>query len=119
MRTHVPLILLLPVAVASPAHAPKLLLFAAGGSGSDGVPATQAGLDQPFGIDFDKEGKATIVELKGARIHRINSSGMLTRLAGTGAKGNDGDGGPVREATFNGMHSLAVAPDGTVYVADT
>src|SRR5207237_1217456 len=45
--------------------------------------------------------------------------GELHLVAGTGAKGNDGDGGPATKATFNGMHSLAAAPDGVIYLADT
>jgi sugar lactone lactonase YvrE len=44
---------------------------------------------------------------------------MLTILAGTGEKGHEGDGGPGSKATFNGMHALAIAPDGAVYIADT
>jgi DNA-binding beta-propeller fold protein YncE len=41
-------------------------------------------------------------------------------LAGTaGEKGHEGDGGPGAKAKFNGMHSLAVGPDGGVYLADT
>ena len=34
-------------------------------------------------------------------------------------KGDEGDGKPGEEARFNGMHSLAVGPDGNVYLADT
>ncbi|NIP92030.1 MAG: hypothetical protein GWO24_00540, partial [Akkermansiaceae bacterium] len=30
-----------------------------------------------------------------------------------------GDGGPARGGRFNGMHDLARAPDGKLYIADT
>jgi DNA-binding beta-propeller fold protein YncE len=60
-----------------------------------------------------------IVELEGQRVLKVNPEGLLTVLGGTGKKGSGGDGGPAAEAQFNGMHSLAVAPDGSVYVADT
>jgi sugar lactone lactonase YvrE len=40
-------------------------------------------------------------------------------MAGTGASGFSGDGGPAKNATFNGMHSLAIAPSGEIYIADT
>jgi DNA-binding beta-propeller fold protein YncE len=43
----------------------------------------------------------------------------LTVVAGTGEKGNGGDGGPGLKAQFNSMHHLAVGPDGSVYLADT
>lgn len=102
-----------------PVHADKLVRIAGGGTEEGNVPATQAKLIQPFGIDFDKAGNYYIAELKGERVLKVDPKGKLTILAGTGKKGNTGDGGPPLEATFNGMHSLAVAPGGLIYVADT
>ena len=116
IRVLGPLIMLF---VTAPLRADQLVLVAGGGSGVENVPATQARLDQPFGIDFDQAGNAYLVELKGGRALRIDRKGILTIVAGTGAKGDAGDGGPARKAAFNGMHSLAVAPDGSVYLADT
>jgi sugar lactone lactonase YvrE len=107
------------VLVSAPVRADQLILVAGGGKGTDNVPGPEAALVQPFGIDFDGAGNAYLVELQGGRVLRIDTRGILTVVAGTGTKGNDGDGGPPRKATFNGMHSLAVAPDGTVYLADT
>ena len=101
------------------ARADQLVLMAGGGTADVDVPATKARLVQPFGIDFDKAGNAYLVELEGGRVLRVDPKGMLTRIGGTGSKGNGGDEGPARKATFNGMHSVAVTPDGTVYVADT
>jgi sugar lactone lactonase YvrE len=76
-------------------------------------------LNQPFGIDFDKAGNFYLVELQGQRVLKVDPKGTFTIVAGTGAKGNGGDGGPLLKATFNGMHSLAATPDGILYVADT
>jgi DNA-binding beta-propeller fold protein YncE len=99
--------------------AEKLVLVAGGGSGGDGSPATQAKLQAPFGVDADKAGNLFVVELSGGRVLKIDPQGVLTVAAGTGQKGSGGDGGPATRAEFNGMHSLAVTPDGDVYVADT
>jgi sugar lactone lactonase YvrE len=44
---------------------------------------------------------------------------MLTRIAGTGAKGYGGDGGPARDSTWNGPKGIAYAPDGSLYISDT
>jgi sugar lactone lactonase YvrE len=44
---------------------------------------------------------------------------MLSRIAGTGAKGYSGDGGPARDSTWNGPKGIAYAPDGSLYIADT
>ncbi len=111
--------LALVLSAATAARADKLVLVAGGGKGTSGVPATQARLDTPFGVSFDGAGNMYAVEMIGGRVLKVDPKGMLTVLAGTGKKGNGGDGGPAAEAQFNGMHSLAVAADGTVYVADT
>jgi DNA-binding beta-propeller fold protein YncE len=108
------------VSVASHARADKIVLVAGGGNGADGTEATKAKLIQPFGVDFDAYGKIWIVEMeKGQRLRVIDTKGNLVTAAGTeGKKGNDGDRADSLKATFNGMHSLAVGPDG-IYLADT
>jgi DNA-binding beta-propeller fold protein YncE len=57
--------------------------------------------------------------MNGLRVRKIDKSGLLTVIAGSGAKGSSGDGGPALQAQFNGPHNLAVTPDGEIYVADT
>lgn len=104
---------------ASAVRADRLVRIAGGGEGADKVPATQAKLNQPFGIDFDKAGNFYLVELLGGRVLKVDPSGLLSVVAGTDKKGNTGDGGPAFQATFNGMHSLAVTPDSAIYAADT
>jgi NHL repeat-containing protein len=104
---------------ASSVYADRLVLVAGGGSGVENVAATQAKLIAPFGIDFDKAGNMYIAELSGQRVLKVDAKGELGIVAGAGEKGNTGDDGPARKAQFNGMHSLAVAPDGDVYLADT
>ena len=47
------------------------------------------------------------------------SSGVLTHVAGTGKRGYSGDGGPAKEATFDGPKGIAIGPDKAVYVVDT
>src|ERR1700722_15987809 len=102
-------------------RADKLVLVAGGGEGLDGTNAETANLIQPFGVDFAKDGTIYIVEMaKGERLRAITPKGKLITLAGSeGVLGSLGDGGPGLKATFNGMHSLAVSSEGTVYLADT
>lgn len=121
MRRTLPLASCLLLLCASPAWADKIVHVAGGGTGDDGSEATKAKLIQPFGVDFDKAGLIYIVEMaKGERLRAIELGGKLLRVAGTeGKKGNDGDGGEAHNATFNGMHSLAVGADEKVYLADT
>ncbi len=113
------LTLALVLACSDRARADKVVLVAGEGDGGSGSPAAAAKLVAPFGVDFDKSGNMYIVELTGGRAHKVDDKGMLTTIAGTGEKGSRGDGGPALKAEFNGMHSLAVAPDGTVFLADT
>lgn len=100
--------------------AQTLTLVAGGGTGGDGVKATDAKLITPFGCDFDSAGRLYFVEMeKGERLRRIEADGTIITLAGSGKKGNSGDGGPPLEASFNGMHGLAIGHTDTVYLADT
>jgi DNA-binding beta-propeller fold protein YncE len=120
MLRHAVALLFLFASTSAGISADRLVLFAGGGDTQDNVPATQAKLISPFGIDFDATGNAYLVELAGERGLKVDSQGTLHIVAGTGKKGAGGDGGPARQATFNGMHSLAVQrKTGDVYLADT
>jgi hypothetical protein len=99
--------------------AERIVLVAGSGTSTEVAPAKEAKLVAPFGIEFDKSGTAFLVELEGGRVLKINPQGVLTTIGGTERKGNRGDGGPAKDASFNGMHSLAIGPDGLVYLADT
>ena len=46
------------------------------------------------------------------------ASGTVITIAGTGAFGFIGDGGPATNATFHFPYALAIGPDGTLYVSD-
>src|SRR6266480_2009676 len=100
-------------------HAEKVVVIAGGGDDVTG-PAARCRLHAPFGIDFDHSGNMFIVEMAGGeRVLRVDGRGMLTVFAGTGEKGDKGDGGPAAQAQFNGMHSLAVGPADDLFIADT
>ena len=55
---------------------------------------------------------------EGNAIHRITPRGTIHHLAGTGAQGYTGDGGPARLATLGGPKGLAISGRG-LYVVDT
>ena len=57
---------------------------------------------------------------EGHSVWRIDlNDGKWQHIAGTGKKGFTGDGGPAKEATFDGPKGIAVGPDKNVYVMDT
>ena len=96
----------------------KIVLVAGGTEPAAGIAAEKTRLNAPFGIDFDREGAGFIIELTGQRVFKLEK-GLLHHVAGTGEVGRGGNDGPGAKAEFNGMHNLAVGPDGTVYLADT
>jgi len=74
---------------------------------------------RPFGIDFDAQDNLFIVELEGGRVHQLTPAGHLTLIAGNENQGYQGDGGLASQATFNGMHNVAVTPNGDIYISDS
>src|SRR5438046_1650158 len=101
-------------------HAERVVVVAGGGNEETG-PAAHCRLHAPFGIDFDHTGNMFVVEMAGGeRVLRVDGRGILTVVAGTGEKGDNGDGGPAAQARFNGMHSLAVGVNsqGALYILE-
>jgi sugar lactone lactonase YvrE len=76
-------------------------------------------LRSPFGVAFDAQGHMYIVELEGGRIHERLPDGTLRVMAGDGSKSYRGDGGLAGQATFNGMHNVAISRGGRMYIADS
>src|SRR4051794_1530352 len=106
------------LATTAASEAARLTLVAGGGMGGDGSPARRAKLDAPFGVAFDRSGVIYFVEYAGNRARKIDSHGIVTTIAGPGEQGDGGDGGPGPQARLNNPHSLALAPDGNLYIAD-
>jgi sugar lactone lactonase YvrE len=77
------------------------------------------GLNNPFGIAFDQQQRMIICEYLGGRLWRTTPDHHLERIAGTEAKGYAGDGGPLAEAIFNGMHNVAFDAKGQLFISDT
>jgi DNA-binding beta-propeller fold protein YncE len=112
-----PLLCLFTASVA--ARAATVELVAGGGTKEANAPATECVLREPFGTEFLPDGTIAIIEMvSGNRLLRVDKAGMLTVIGGTGVKGFSGDGGPATAAQFNGVHNLAVAPSGDIYLSD-
>jgi serine/threonine-protein kinase len=59
-----------------------------------------------------------IGDVRDAVVRKVAPDGIITTIAGTGVPGFSGDGGLARLAQLRTPLSLAVGPDGTVYIAD-
>ena len=89
------------------------------GFSGDGGPATEARVSRPHGVAVDRAGNVYIVDWDKHRVRKVDSSGTITTIAGTGTEGFGGDGGPATEAFFNYPTFVAVDGAGNVYIADS
>ena len=90
------------------------------GYGGDGEPGINAALDKPLDVFVDRQGNIFIADYGNNRIRRISAkTGIIVTIAGSGAKGYSGDGGPAGKARLSGPCDVAVGTDGTLYFADT
>ena len=86
--------------------------------GGDGGPATEATMSSPWGLALDGMGNLYIADTSDHRIRRVDPSGVMTTVAGTGERGFGGDGGPATEAQLSVPQGVAVDPAGNLYIAD-
>lgn len=84
----------------------------------DGGPATAAGLS-PWGLAWDGQGNLYVADVFNCRIRKIDERGIISTVAGTGACGFSGDGGPASQASLFFPRDVAIGPDGALYLADT
>lgn len=84
----------------------------------DGGPGTEAALQWPTALELDGEGNLLIADTQNHVIRSLAPDGTITTIAGKGSRGFSGDGGPATEAELDQPNGLAVAEDGTIYVAD-
>jgi len=70
-------------------------------------------------VSIDSAGNLYAADYNVHVVYKVTPQGATTIVAGTSAKpGYSGDGGPATSATLSGPLGTAVAPDGTLYIAD-
>ena len=89
----------------------------AAGFGGDGGPATNAALNQPTDVAVDGAGKLYVADRYNARVRKVDPSGTITTVAGTGGCCFSGDGGPATGAELNQPVGLDVDAAGSLYIA--
>src|SRR5690606_19505839 len=89
------------------------------GFAGDGGPATEATLDEPYGICLDRLGNLYFADRLNRRVRKVDASGVITTIAGNGAEMTSGDGGPGRVAGVVEPNGVALDPtESTLYIAD-
>lgn len=86
------------------------------GHAGDGGPASEATLGYPYDVAIDPLGNLYISD--GNRIRKIDTSGIITTIAGTGRPGFTGDGGPAVAAQLDDPTGVALDTFGNVYFVD-
>lgn len=90
----------------------------AGGFSGDGGQATNAQLNNPFGVEVDAIGQVYIADKDNHRIRKVDLSGVITTIAGTYRRGSAGDGGPAILAQLFHPSRVRIAATGEIYIAD-
>jgi hypothetical protein len=99
------------------------------GPQGDGGPATGAALTDQCGVALDAAGNLLIAETLGERVRvvaagtgtfygRPMTAGHIYTVAGTGAPGFSGDGGPATAAKLSDPNDVAVDGAGNLVIAD-
>ena len=85
----------------------------------DGSTATLAGLDSPNGVAVDAAGNIYIGDTHNQRVRVVDTTGVISTLAGNGSKAYAGDGAAATSASLARPRGLSVDALGNIYVADS
>lgn len=97
------------------------------GYNGDGIPAKEAMLFNELSQAANPSGKLSIANgrmfIADTGNHRVRAvdlqTWMIDTVAGDGTVGSGGDGGPAKDAQLNAPRDVQVAPDGSIYIADS
>jgi uncharacterized protein (TIGR03437 family) len=98
-------------------------LYASGGGtavgfSGDGHPASTAQFYWPVGVTVDSAGNTYVADTFNNRVRVISPAGIITTVAGNGAQGFAGDGGPAANAQVYLPTAVAVDSKGNIFIAD-
>lgn len=82
----------------------------------DGQPVQFARITNPTNVSFDSYGNLYVNSQ--SRVRKVDTSGIITTVAGTGVLGFSGDGGPARSATLNAMRGGGFDSADNYYIGD-
>src|ERR1700722_2344999 len=106
--------------ILNPVAGPGSLIF--GAPIGDGGPATSAtfGCTNSLfvGLAMDAAGNLYISDSGHGRVRRINTSGIISTVAGSGTPGSGGDGGPALSASLFAPAGIVLDKAGNLYIAD-
>jgi len=91
-----------------------------GGAAGDGGSATSATMSFPTDVKVDAAGNLYIADTANSRIRKVDTTGNINTIAGSGPPGGTGgDGGPAIAAKLNTPYGVAVDAAGDVFITDS
>ena len=88
------------------------------GFSGDGGPAVRASMDESEALAVDATGNLYIADSFNNVVRKVDSTGIISTIAGNGTYGFFGDGGPAAGASLRFPDGLAVDATGNLYIAD-
>ena len=88
------------------------------GYNGDNVTANTAQINTPHGVAFDATGNLYIADEGNSRVRKINTSGVITTIGGTGVASYTGDNGPAINADIDFPYGIVVDDTGNIYFSD-
>ncbi len=88
------------------------------GYSGDGGPATTAKISRSNAVELDGSGNLYIADLDNACVRKVDLSGVITTVVGSGITGYSGDGGPATLAQLNWPDNIKFDATGNLYICD-
>lgn len=84
----------------------------------DGGPATAANFNEIDGLAIDRKGNIYIADTYHSRVRMVNTSGLISTIAGNGINGYSGDGGYADHAQIGNPTAITFDAKGNLYICD-
>ncbi len=88
------------------------------GFSGDGAPATNAEINTAFGMGIDSYGDILIADSHNERVRLVNTSGIISTIAGNGVAGFSGDGGLATACEIDFPSQVDCDKYNNIYISD-